>query len=388
MKIRIVFLALLIVAAVVGLSLVSSMLWQEKPDSAGDKSVSQVIISGGMTAREIANAYGLDPKSLKGPLGLTSPTDLDKTISDLDLSVDEVRDRLQGAKALADEESSKNWFKIPLKFVLWIVFLIFVFRLMHRGAISPSARKLLLAAAVVVFGVALGSDPSPMRTVKDAIVLWGTRHVIFPPRLIAFVVFLLMVVLANKFICSWGCQFGVLQDLIFRINRNPKDTAGSIRQWKPPFWLTNSVRIAFFVMICVFSIVWARDIVAPIDPFGIFKPSKLGVTGAVFVGLMLVAGLFIYRPWCHFFCPFGLFGWVFERFSLHKIRVNYSTCIACEACARACPSTVMDAILKQDRTIPDCFSCGTCQGVCPTKSITFSRGARTKPPADKFKGKH
>ena len=115
-KSRIISVALLVIVAVVGLSMVSSRLWQEGPGLAGDKSGSQVSISRDMTVRKIADAYGLNPKSLKGPLGLTSPTDLDKTIADLDLSVHEARVRLRGTKALANEESSKNWFKIPLKF--------------------------------------------------------------------------------------------------------------------------------------------------------------------------------------------------------------------------------------------------------------------------------
>jgi polyferredoxin len=224
-----------------------------------------------------------------------------------------------------------------------------------------------------------------MGTVKDAIVLWGKEHVIFPPRLIALSVFLLTVVLANKFICSWGCQLGALQDLLFRTNRNLTDTAALTKQWKIPFIITNTVRIAFFAAICIAAIAWAIDIVSPIDPFTIFKPVKFGVIGAIFTGLLLLASLYIYRPWCHMFCPFGLLGWMAEKLSIYKIKVNYDSCIACKKCARACPSSVMGAILEQDRVIPDCFSCGTCQHVCPTKSITFDKGCRSKPPAGKFK---
>ncbi len=69
-----------------------------------------------------------------------------------------------------------------------------------------------------------------MGTIKDAIALFGAKGVIFPPRMIALTVFLLLVVLANKFICAWGCQVGTLQDLIFRLNRNKLDTKGSLRQ--------------------------------------------------------------------------------------------------------------------------------------------------------------
>jgi NAD-dependent dihydropyrimidine dehydrogenase PreA subunit len=97
-----------------------------------------------------------------------------------------------------------------------------------------------------------------------------------------------------------------------------------------------------------------------------------------------VASLFVYRPWCHFFCPFGLVGWIVEKKSLFKIKVNYDTCTACGTCTKACPSTVMDAILKQDRVTPDCFACATCIESCPTDSIHFAAGKRSKPPAGKF----
>ena len=68
--------------------------------------------------------------------------------------------------------------------------------------------------------------------------------------------------------------------------------------------------------------------------------------------------------------------------------MDYDKCIACQACSKACPSNVMDAILKQDRVVPDCFSCGTCMEVCPAKAISFEAGKRQKPPEGKFDGKN
>ena len=69
---------------------------------------------------------------------------------------------------------------------------------------------------------------------------------------------------ANKFICAWGCQLGALQDLIFRLNRNKKDTRGLLRQYKPPFIITNAIRIAFFVIFTAAAFLWTADIVDPI----------------------------------------------------------------------------------------------------------------------------
>jgi len=106
--------------------------------------------------------------------------------------------------------------------------------------------------------------------------------------------------------------------------------------------------------------------------------------GGIFLASLLIASLFLYRPWCHLFCPFGLVGWLVEKISLFKINVDYKSCIGCLACEKACPSTVMGAILRRDRTIPDCFSCGTCIEVCPTGSISLTAQKPGRPPKGKF----
>ena len=243
---------------------------------------------------------------------------------------------------------------------------------------------MIYAVSITIFGIILGSDPSAMGTVKDAIALYASKGVIFPPRMIALAAFLLMVLLANKFICSWGCQAGVLQDMIFRLNRNDKDTIGIIRQHKPSFLVTNTFRVVFFTLFTLAAFLWSVDIIEYVDLFKVYKPAALGVFGIGFVGLLLAISLFIYRPWCHLFCPFGLVGWLVEKISIFKIKVNYDNCISCEACAKACPSTVMNAILKRENVIPDCFACANCIDVCPTDSVCLAAGKRDLPPEGKF----
>ncbi len=371
-----------LIAAVMTLSVVSSRLWGGKPE--GLSKTESLVVRKDMTVAQYGQRNDLPPILLKKVFGLQSPADRQRLVSDFGMSTDEIAKKTQGLLALRAEHGSKNWIKIFVKFGLWVAFLSFLFVLMLRRRISARNRTWLLLAAVLVFGVVLGSDPSPMGTVKDAVVLLGARGVLFPPRLIAFGVFLLLVVVANKFICSWGCQLGTLQDAIFRLNRDKEDRKGVFGQFKVPFVVSNSVRVAFFLAIVVFAFGWGTDIVEGIDPFKVFKPQMLGAIGIAFVGTVLVLSLFTWRPWCHFFCPFGLAGWVAEKISLFKIQVDYDKCIACEACEKACPSTVMGAILKRDRILPDCFACGTCIETCPTKAISLKAGRRVRPPAGKF----
>jgi NAD-dependent dihydropyrimidine dehydrogenase PreA subunit len=368
------------ITLVVALSILSVQLWGEKeevftPDV-------PLAISAQMTVGEFAQSNHLARPLLKDIFSLRSEEQLQQPLGSFGLSLEEIVAQVHQKRALAEEESSKNWFKIPLKFVLWFVFMGMSFVLLRRKKITRKTRMILYAGSFALFGVVLGADPSPMGTVKDAIVLYGAKGVVFKPRLVAFGVFTLTVVLANKFICSWGCQLGTLQDFIFRLNRNRSDAAsGALPQVKVPFVISNTIRVLFFVALIWVAFAWAYDITHEIDPFKIFKPLKLSVWGWSFVLTLLVGSLFVYRPWCHFFCPFGLTGWLFEKLSLYKIKVDYEACISCSACEKACPSSVMGAILHQDKAvIPDCFSCGNCLDACPTDAVSFSRGRRAKPP--------
>jgi len=380
----VIFKFLIVIAAVVSLSTASVALWGGTAEKVMD--IPELTIDQDMTLAQFGQENNLANPVLKSVFGLASKNDLQKKLGEFGFSDDQIRQKVAGAAALNAEEESKDWIKILLKFGLWIVVLAIAFFLMRRSRITPGTRKGLYILSLTVFGIILGSDPSAMGTVKDAITLYASKGVIFPPRMIALTVFLLMVLVANKFICSWGCQAGVLQDLIFRLNRDPKDTKGIIRQYKPSFAVTNTFRTIFFGVFTLVAILWSVDIIEFVDPFKIYKPAALGAAGLGFVGLLMAASLFIYRPWCHLFCPFGLVGWLVEKVSIFKIKVNYDTCISCEACARACPSTVMNAVLKRENAIPDCFACASCIDVCPTSSVHLAAGKREKPPEGKFTG--
>ena len=367
---------------VIGLSMLSTQIWGGKSEQ--PQTPAKIRIDNEMTVQQFGQANGLSERILKELFDLKSKSDLGKKLDEYGTN-GQITSFVTKKLALASEHAGKNWIKIPIKFLCWVIFLSTVFIFSKKRKMTPGIRKGLLLTSFMIFGVVMGSDPGPMGTVKDAIHLYGIAHVIFPPRMIAMTIFLAMVFIANKYICAWGCQVGTLQDLIFRINQTSKMEVAIGKQIKLPFILTNTIRFVFFCVFTLIAILWGVDIIGPIDPFKIYSPMHLGLIGGFFVGLILFASLFIYRPWCHFFCPFGLVGWIVEKASLVKISVDYKTCIACEKCATACPSMVMGAILKGDKkTIPDCFSCYTCRDVCPTHSIAFSSRKRTLPPSDHF----
>lgn len=371
MKRRLLLTAALVLTAVVGFSLLSASLWGDRPEQIDLPELT--IPSNSVTPAQIIRRHNLPPKPVLKALGVDSTRAATATLADLGLTPQQAKAKISSTLIKFSEEQSKNWRKIALKFLLWFLILPIPFVLLLKRKITPRRRLILLGLGVVTFGIALGADPSPMGTVKDAVYLIAAHETVFVPRIIALFVFLLTVVLANKFICSWGCQFGLLQEFLFRLNRRRFDRKGLIRQYKPPFWLSNTIRVIVFLVFTAIALLWAFDVIGLIDPFKIYNPAVLTGVGIAFLTVLLIASLFVYRPWCHFACPFGLVSWLFEKLSVFRIKVDYTKCDACNLCHRACPSSVMEAIIKQDKkTIPDCFSCGTCIDVCPQDAIRFT----------------
>ena len=248
-------------AALVVLVLASSWfvssLWGGKAESAPIPSVLT------FTPGETVGAF-LERNHVPSPVAEAAfgqGLDRSMPLAGLPFAPDEVRARLQKASVLAGEGAGKNWRKIAPKLGLWATVIFVMALLVRRGWLDRRTRKGYYLGAVVLFGVAFGSDPSPMGTVKDAIVLLAKDGVVFPPRLIALAGFLLTVILANKAICAWGCQFGVLQDLVFRLNRNRADSQGIMRQHKVPFAVSNTIRISLFAVFTLAAFLMGLDLI-------------------------------------------------------------------------------------------------------------------------------
>ena len=108
-------------------------------------------------------------------------------------------------------------------------------------------------------------------------------------------------------------------------------------------------------------------------PLVLTNESIRAITGALFqwrllwLGIILVASVFIFRPFCRFICPLGAIYSLFNKYALFGVQVNEHRCTGCRACVNLCK---LDVNLVNDR---ECIRCGDCCSVCAQKAIVYRR---------------
>ena len=249
------------------------------------------------------------------------------------------------------------------KFIAWIAVAVVATLLLIRRKMTRRTRLAFVIGGTLLFGLVYGAilspglnpnPPSSLRTLLRGLLTQGRVAL---PVLGMLVVLLLATWVSNKVICGYGCQLGRLQDWLHRI---------PLPKWQPPFRLSNSVRAVAFVALIITFGAAGLDWIGVIDPFEIFQ-FNLTLPIALTAGAVLIAGLFVYRPWCRFLCPFGFMSWAVEQVSLFRPRINRDVCKGCQACVRACPSDAMTDIYAGKRIHADCFACGACIEACKVK---------------------
>ena len=89
--------------------------------------------------------------------------------------------------------------------------------------------------------------------------------------------------------------------------------------------------------------------------------------GAKLCGGFLLAGLFVGRPYCRWFCPYGGIMAILSRVAWKNVSITPDKELDCGLCAGACPFGAIEN-LRADRA--DCLACARCYGSCPRELET------------------
>lgn len=215
----------------------------------------------------------------------------------------------------------------------------------------------------------------PIAALMNLKYLLFTGHVpaLHPAGLFLLICFLAMSFLFRKAFCSWLCPVGTVSEYLWQLGRRIFR-----RNFHLPHWLDIALRGLKYLLLGFF--VWAVSSMAVDElaafmnsPYGVIADVKMlnlfrhmGEAGAIVLGVLVVASLFIQNFWCRYLCPYGALLGITSLFSPARIRRNPETCIDCAKCAKACPSALpVDQLITIKSA--ECTGCLECVAICPAK---------------------
>ncbi|MBZ5579769.1 MAG: 4Fe-4S binding protein [Acidobacteriia bacterium] len=205
-----------------------------------------------------------------------------------------------------------------------------------------------------------------------------------PAGMFLLIAFLTISWLLRKSFCSWLCPVGTVSESLWRLG---KQTFG--RNFSIPRRLDLALRSLKYILLAVFlfavGAMSATAIVAFLEgPYGVLDDVQmlnffrfLSVTGAVTLGVLILASVFVQNFWCRYLCPYGALLGLVSMASPLRIRRSESRCIDCGKCAQACPPA-----LPVDRLISiqsaECTGCLECVAACPAAEALWMSAPRRR----------
>ena len=166
-----------------------------------------------------------------------------------------------------------------------------------------------------------------------ALALADPKYVISLYALLFFLIPLIFALFFGRVFCGAACPLGAIQDLLI---------------YKPitiPAWLRKTLGFIpwlYLGLAVLYAATGTEFIICRYDPFiGIYRMN--GPHLMVYLGVaFLLIGLFVARPYCRFFCPYGAILGLFSRFSRRHLSVFPTKCIQCKLCTTSCPFEAID----------------------------------------------
>ena len=169
-----------------------------------------------------------------------------------------------------------------------------------------------------------------------SLALFNTGYSIPLTALLFFIIPLLFALAYGRVFCAGVCPLGAIQELT------------GLR----PVKLTKAVEVflacvpfIYLGIAILFASTNSQFLICRYDPFvGIFRLDA-PYTMIIFGALLLLAGIFVNRPYCRFLCPYGVLLNIFSRFAGKHLTITPAECTNCRLCEDVCP---YDAIVPSN----------------------------------------
>lgn len=177
-----------------------------------------------------------------------------------------------------------------------------------------------------------------------------------------FVLFLVGVVVslfAGRLFCGWICPMNTLFRVIDVVDKKLK-----IKRFNPPKFLTNKIVRLLFLMLFISSLV-------------LIKISGLHINMLLYIILfsILVTMFFKEEFWHRNLCPFGTILSFTSKKAGRTLKIDEEKCISCGKCQKVCPSQSISTLENNKRRNQsnECLLCFQCSDDCPEVICNYGR---------------
>lgn len=198
-----------------------------------------------------------------------------------------------------------------------------------------------------------------------------------------YIVFALTFILGPVF-CGWICPMGTFQEWISKLGRKITGKRfNNVIPYSVDKYL-RFIRYITFVLVLVKTAQSAQLLFTEIDPYyALFNiwTDEVAIGGYISLIFVTLLSLFVERPFCKYFCPYGALLGLFNRIKLFKIERKTQSCISCMNCDKVCPMNIplSDITISKDHQCISCMEC-TSGGACPksdTMVLSFKKRVLT-----------
>ena len=251
---------------------------------------------------------------------------------------------------------------------------------------------------VVVGGYAL-AQPSITQVLTwfHAIIYeWKWELFLSDPYIFIFWWFIIITVLlwGRGLFCGWLCPYGALTEVLHNVARDL-----GFRRYQfylPKHWHDRAKWIKYFVFAGLLALSFysmpLAEKAAEVEPFKttfLIHVWNRSWPFATYWWILLVAALFMERPFCKYLCPLGAALAVPGTFRFFKLR-RKSECESCRACAHGCTQLAIDSKGRIDQR--ECLLCLDCMVLyydshaCPPLSAERKAREKTGIPLTRING--
>lgn len=288
---------------------------------------------------------------------------------------DEFEDYESGQTGLSAEEMPKRQPQLigKLDWILGILLATVIAGIFVRFGPTRKLKYVFLIASVIILGFYRGACPCMLSSFMNVIL--AAIGVAIP--FVGMLWFLGLVVITYFFgqvWCGWVCHLGALQEFLHKKNKF------KFLQGEKALKLMHIIRYVMLAVLIVQLLLTQTILFNKIDPFKVaYNLTSYYTAGWILLGILIIASIFINRPFCKAACPVGMIlGWVSLIPGASVIGTRREK--SCKLCYGACDIQAIRRKGKQSIIDNrDCYLCGDCMESCPNSAIKFKRKSKENP---------